>query len=162
MLVYNYDKETKEYTGESAPQKNPKKEGEYLIPACATTVAPLEKKEGFALIFDGETWNQIEDNRGQQAINVVTNEIFTINNLEPLAMNTLLYSQYQNTEEYKSQQAQKEKENKKNAILSQINDIDLKRVRAICEPDTKTESGQTWLEYYNEQILELRQQLKEL
>lgn len=162
MLVYNYDKETKEYIGESTPQINPKKEGEYLIPACATMVVPLEKKDGFTQIFSGTNWEYLEDNRGKQAINKETKEVVIITDLLPLDGKFLLYSEYQNTDEYKQQQILIEKENKKNAILSQINDIDLKRVRAICEPEEKTESGKTWLEYYNAQVLELRQQLKEL
>ena len=44
-----------------------------------------------------------------------------------------------------------------------INCIDSKRIRAICEPSVKDEeSGQTWLEYYNAQILELREKLQTL
>ncbi len=162
MLVYNYDKETKEYTGESTPQINPKKDGEYLIPAYATTITPLGKKEGFTQIFSGTNWEYLEDNRGKQAINTETKEMFAVINLGVLDNKFMLYSEYQKTDEYKQQQILIEKENKKNAILSQINDIDLKRVRAICEPESKTESGKIWLEYYNEQVLELRQQLKEL
>ena len=44
-----------------------------------------------------------------------------------------------------------------------INCIDSKRIRAICEPSVKDEeSGQTWLEYYNAQISELREKLQTL
>lgn len=55
---------------------------------------------------------------------------------------------------------QKEKEIKKNALQKQIDEIDKKRVRAIAEPQLKdAESGQTWLEYYTQQIVSLRQQI---
>lgn len=42
-----------------------------------------------------------------------------------------------------------------------LKEIDLKRIRAVCEPSIKDEStGQTWLEFYNAQILELRNQIQ--
>ena len=48
-------------------------------------------------------------------------------------------------------------------ILSQINDLDTKRIRAICEPEVKdSETGETWLEYYTKQIVLLREKLKEV
>lgn len=46
---------------------------------------------------------------------------------------------------------------------NELRDLDLKRIRAICEPSVKDESsGQTWLEYYNAQILNLRSQIQTL
>lgn len=64
------------------------------------------------------------------------------------------------TQEYLDKASQREKE----AILSdlklQIKDLDEKRVRAVCEPEIKDmESGQTWLEYYTQQIQALRAQI---
>lgn len=48
-------------------------------------------------------------------------------------------------------------------ITSLINDLDIKRIRALCEPSVKNdETGETWLEYYNAQIIELREELKGL
>ncbi len=48
-------------------------------------------------------------------------------------------------------------------IQEQLFMLDQKRIRAVCEPELKdTESGETWLEYYNAQIVELRNQLTEL
>ena len=41
--------------------------------------------------------------------------------------------------------------------------LDLKRIRAICEPSLKDEeTGETWLDYYNSQILSLREQIQQL
>ena len=40
---------------------------------------------------------------------------------------------------------------------------DKKRVRAICENEIKdSQTGQTWLEFYNDQVLELRAKLNSL
>lgn len=48
-------------------------------------------------------------------------------------------------------------------LNSQINELDLKRIRAVCEPSIKDEiTGETWLEYYNAQVLNLRNQINTL
>lgn len=49
----------------------------------------------------------------------------------------------------------------KENLQAQINELDIKRIRAIVEPSKKTET-QTWLEYYTEQIVELRTRISEL
>lgn len=60
------------------------------------------------------------------------------------------------TEEY----IEKQLENKKYYLQSQIDEFDKKRVRAIAEPSIKDiATGQTWLEYYTEQIVALRAEL---
>lgn len=48
-----------------------------------------------------------------------------------------------------------------NEIQAELNDLDRKRIRAIAEPALKDEN-QTWLEYYNLQIIELRNELNEI
>lgn len=61
---------------------------------------------------------------------------------------------------YLSQVAQKEKEIQIEDLKSQIEEIDKKRIRAMAEPQLKdADSGQTWLEYYTQQILALRAQI---
>lgn len=48
-------------------------------------------------------------------------------------------------------------------INEDLNDLDIKRIRAICEPEVKDkETGETWLDYYNSQIRILRGQIQEL
>ena len=48
-------------------------------------------------------------------------------------------------------------------IKKQLKELDEKRIRAICEPSIKDEtSGETWLDYYNSQILILREELIKL
>ena len=61
-----------------------------------------------------------------------------------------------NTKQLKIQNAIRE-----NEILSQLDELDKKRIRAIAEPTLKNEE-QTWLEYYNTQITELRKELSEI
>ena len=54
-------------------------------------------------------------------------------------------------------------QNKINEIQTKLNELDQKRIRAICENSVKDEkSGQTWLDYYNKFALDYRKQLVEL
>ena len=38
----------------------------YLLPANATFIAPPAKKEGFACVWNGEAWQEVEDHRGTE------------------------------------------------------------------------------------------------
>lgn len=50
-----------------------------------------------------------------------------------------------------------------NKINEELSDLDIKRIRAICEPEIRNEeTGETWLDYYNSQILSLRGQIQQL
>lgn len=70
MQVYKYDEKTKEYIGAEQALINPL-ESElqdkeiYLLPANATFEKP-NLQEGFASVFDGTQWENIEDNRGKE------------------------------------------------------------------------------------------------
>lgn len=63
-----------------------------------------------------------------------------------------------------------EKQKEQERITKQINEIeeklsilDLKRIRAVCEDEIRDEkTGETWLDFYNAQIYDLRMQLKSL
>lgn len=64
---------------------------------------------------------------------------------------------------WEEKQRQKEKEKENMSIKSQLKELDEKRIRAICEMEIKDEiTGETWLEYYNNQVVELRRQLNNL
>lgn len=68
-----------------------------------------------------------------------------------------------NTDIYKQKKLAYEKAKRINEIHTELDELDLKRVRAMCEPELKdTEAGETWLEYYNNQIKELRTELNNL
>ena len=68
MKAYKYNVETKEYIGQVDCQLNPiatKREGHdvFLTPANAVLIAPTEQ-EGYASVWNGETWENIVDKRG--------------------------------------------------------------------------------------------------
>ncbi|MBR2525783.1 hypothetical protein IKE67_04900 [bacterium] len=63
--------------------------------------------------------------------------------------------------EYETKQAEKQKQIRIDELKLQLEELDKKRIRAICEPSMKTEN-QSWLEYYNEQIRQIRQVMAEL
>ena len=63
------------------------------------------------------------------------------------------------TEEYEAEQAEIRQKERKEEILNELNLLDQKRIRAICEPEVLRDDGKTWLEYYNAQIFILREEL---
>jgi len=64
------------------------------------------------------------------------------------------------TQEYIAQEEAKQKEALKADLKSQIEALDIKRIRAIAEPQIKDEiTSQTWLEYYTLQIQGIREQI---
>lgn len=70
MQVYKYDEQTKEYIGTEQALINPLEselqgKGIYLLPANATFAIPV-LKDGFASVFNGTQWENIEDNRGKE------------------------------------------------------------------------------------------------
>lgn len=66
MKIYNYDGVTKEYIGESAADPDPLQQGEWLIPANATSVSPPPSVPKCVAIFDIslEQWSYVPDYRG--------------------------------------------------------------------------------------------------
>lgn len=67
------------------------------------------------------------------------------------------------TQEYQDKIVQREKATTLANLRLQIEEIDKKRIRALCEPSAKDEpTGQTWIEYYNLLVQELRNQIAEL
>lgn len=70
MQVYKYDEQTKEYIGTEQALINPlESESQaktiYLLPANATFEKP-NLQDGFASVFNGTQWENIEDNRGKE------------------------------------------------------------------------------------------------
>lgn len=119
----------------------------------------LEKFENAIEITD-EYWSQllIEQNRGKIII-LFNNEVIAVNENEYSYENGIwkkLTEDEANTKQLKIQNAIRE-----NEILIKLNELDKKRIRAIAEPALKDEE-QTWLEFYNSQIIELRNELSEI
>ncbi len=53
------------------------------------------------------------------------------------------------------------KSEKISKIIEKLNELDSKRIRAVCENQIKdSQTGETWLEYYNSQANELRNELQ--
>lgn len=70
MQVYKYNEKTKEYTGAEEALIDPletqlQKKDIYLLPANATFDKP-NLQGGFASVWNGEQWENIEDNRGKE------------------------------------------------------------------------------------------------
>lgn len=71
MQYYSYLEETKEYAGTGTAQPDPlesSKQGEsvWLLPANAVFTAPLEAKEGYAVVWNDTMWEYAEDHRGTE------------------------------------------------------------------------------------------------
>ena len=66
-----------------------------------------------------------------------------------------------NNPNYEQEQIQKEAERKIEELKLKLEELDKQRIRALCEPSNRTDD-QTWLEYYNEQIIEIRKELQSL
>ena len=182
---YSYNTEEKTFSGKFPASKNPRRQSEYLLPAKATFIEPPETKENEIAIWNGKSWDVESDYRGELQVNIETKEITTVDYIgeikegfqkvsEELAQDikstpekykksgdTLL--DISNTDEYKEYLIQAEAEERKSEIEKELSNLDLKRIRAVCEPSIKDEeTNETWLEYYNKQVIELREELKRL
>ena len=66
-----------------------------------------------------------------------------------------------NEDEIKIEQLKIQNEIRKNEIQTELENLDKKRIRAIAEPSMKDEN-QSWLEFYNNQVRLLRDELSQL
>ncbi len=56
---------------------------------------------------------------------------------------------------------EREKSKKISEIIEKLNELDNKRIRAVCENQIKdAQTGETWLEYYNTQADNLRKEMQ--
>lgn len=93
----------------------------------------------------------------------ITNSSYLNSNEEQFKIQNGILVDISDTNEYKSKIAAKEKELTLANLKLQIEEIDRKRIRAIAEPSLyDAQNGKTWLEHYNEQIIELREQILQL
>ena len=70
---------------------------------------------------------------------------------------------FESEEEYQNRKNNENLQIDIDLLNSKIVELDLKRIRAVCEPSVKDENtGETWLEFYNAQVLDLRNQINTL
>lgn len=93
MEIYIFDEVTKEYLSKREAQANPKRPGEYLTPPSSTTIEPLERKKGFAIVFDGEAWEYVPDYRGSEVLNAETGDITFIKYLGDIKQGEILLTE---------------------------------------------------------------------
>lgn len=67
-IIYNYDRDTREFTGSSKAKQDPKVEDRFLMPANSTlVVAPAEQPNKKAIFDIGkEKWDYVDDYRGTE------------------------------------------------------------------------------------------------
>lgn len=65
--------------------------------------------------------------------------------------------------DYAAQKSKKEAECKIAGLKVQLDELDKKRIRAVCENEIKDETtGETWLDFYNKEIANIRKQITAL
>jgi hypothetical protein len=64
MKAYHFNLNYGYYTGESDAFESPRRRGDYLIPLFATDIKPPECELGKIQIFNGTSWDIVDDKRG--------------------------------------------------------------------------------------------------
>jgi hypothetical protein len=65
MRIWHYDKNSGELAGEGAADPHPIEEGEWLLPAFSTAIAPPDAQAGHAIVWTGSAWSLLVDHRGE-------------------------------------------------------------------------------------------------
>lgn len=141
-IVYQTDKNTGEYTGETIAHKNPMFHAdgiEYNIPAGCYEDAPLVKKEGYSQIRKNEKWEYIEDNRGK-IFSIINGSEDVYSELGPIpeGYTKIKPEPFQKWNGKKwiddvNAKTEFEKQINNNKIISELQDIDLKSIRSLRE-----------------------------
>lgn len=121
----------------------------------------MEETKFYLMVEDGEIFGRSQSISGGDIIDVeVTEELYN-----DYGQGKYIYS---NDEivlnpQWEAIQLQKQNQEQINNLKQQIEELDKKRIRAICEPSIKdATTGETWLEYYNSQIETIRKQIQTL
>jgi len=120
MKIYNYHPDTKEYLGDSLANPNPLEPGNYLIPAHATPIPPINTGKNQVAVFVNNEWVIKSDFRGKKYIKAGTFEEVTINEIGivPEGEATTQEIQAKNQEE-QEQKGQQKKEAQKKQLIQQ-------------------------------------------
>jgi hypothetical protein len=65
MQIWRYHPTTGELLGSTAADPNPVEEGQWIMPAHSTPIAPPTPQPGFAETFIGSSWSTVADHRGE-------------------------------------------------------------------------------------------------
>ncbi len=92
----------------------------------------------------------------------VSDELYEAYSLEPDKYMYLNGNVIENPD-YESIRQKNAMQQRMEEIKSELDDLDTKRIRAVCEDEVKSErTGETWLDYYNAKIYDLRIEYKSL
>jgi hypothetical protein len=91
MNIYNYDNDGV-YLGLSKANPNPLEPGNYLLPANSTTIAPPVTTLPEKPLFNGSSWEVVEDYRGQVAYSTVDATGVVIVDIGPIPEDKTLLS----------------------------------------------------------------------
>ena len=89
MIIYHYDRITKEFLGSSEARLDPKEteiQGKevYLIPTYTTIIEPLTLDIDEVAVFESDNWVAKEDHRGKTVFDIATAEDMVINQIGPM------------------------------------------------------------------------------
>lgn len=117
-----------------------------------------------AIELSEETWKilQVEQSLGKKIVSD-NKVVFSTDESDKFYINDDGKWTQRTNDEFNTLIEERNKEQVIKTIKKQIEDLDIKRIRAICEPSIKDEiTGETWLDFYNTQIIELRNKLTTL
>lgn len=117
-----------------------------------------------AIEISEETWKilQVEQSLGKKIVSD-NKSVFSTDEPNKFYINDDGKWTQRTNDEFNTLIEERNKEQVIKTIKKQIEDLDIKRIRAICEPSIKDEiTGETWLDFYNTQIIELRNKLTTL
>jgi len=115
-----------------------------------------------AIELTDEQWHGLLQEQSQgKTITMFEDEVIAIDEDEYEYVEDGNYWEKLTSEEAELKQQKRENAVKAVEIQQQIDELDKKRIRALCEPELK-DSETTWVEFYTAQVVELRNQLQSL
>lgn len=132
MKIYHYHPMTKEYLDRGLAEKDPLVDGNWLIPAHATTIEPNAKeRKGYVQIFKDSEWVYTKDLRGQKVYSTETKEEKTIDYLGDITSGFTIdkpsdFDEWNGEKWVKNETKEKERliaeaESKKQSLLAEAN-----------------------------------------